>query len=73
MRSQAKMQGTVLTGNRLPNQLAIGERSSRAKKLLSRQLSGLVSVKTVTDTTDTNLRGLNLLAVTVARASVVGF
>jgi len=61
------------TGNRLPNQLAIGEKNSPEKKLLSKQLSGLVSAKTVTDTTDTNPRGLNLLAVTAARASVVGF
>jgi hypothetical protein len=56
----------------LPNQLAIGEKNSPAKKSLSKQLSGLVSAKTVTVTIDTNTQERNLPAATAVKVSTEG-
>jgi hypothetical protein len=53
----------------LPNQLVIEEKNSQAKKLQSKQPSGSVSAKTVTDTTDTNPQEHSLPAATAARVS----
>jgi hypothetical protein len=72
-RSQEKTQVMDRTGKRSPNQLAIEEKSSLAKKLLSKQLSGLVSAKTDTDTTDTNPQEHSLPAATVAKVSTESF
>jgi hypothetical protein len=63
----------VRTGNRLPNQLAIGEKNSPEKKLLSKRQSGLVSAKTATVTTDTNPQEHSLPAAIAARALVESF
>jgi ribosomal protein S3 len=57
----------------LPNQLAIGEKNSPAKKSLSKQLSGLVSAKTVTVTIDTNPQERSLPAAIAARALAESF
>jgi hypothetical protein len=72
-RSQAKILAMDRTGNRLPNQLAIGEKNSPAKKSLSKQLSGLVSAKTVTVTIDTNPQEPNLPAAIAEKASTESF
>jgi hypothetical protein len=57
----------------LPNQLVIGVRSSPEKKLLSKQLSGLVSAKTVTVTIDTSPQERSLPAAIAARALAESF
>jgi hypothetical protein len=67
------MPAMVRTGNRLPNQLAIEEKSSPEKKLLSKRLSGLVSAKTGTATTDTNPQERSLPAAIAARALAESF
>jgi hypothetical protein len=64
------MPATDRTGNRLPNQLVIEEKNSPAKKLQSKQPSGLVSAKTVTGTTDTNPQEPNLPAGIAAKVSI---
>jgi hypothetical protein len=53
--------------------LVIGEKSSPEKKLLSKLPSGLVSAKTVTDTTDTNPQERSLPAATAAKVSTESF
>jgi hypothetical protein len=54
----------------LPNQLVIEVKNSPAKKLQSKQPSGSVSAKTVTDTTGTNPQERNLPVAIAAKVSI---